>query len=105
MRRAICAGALALAFGLAGCAGFDDAVDNAVAWIDALATQQAINSLKSGVTAFTCAVANVSAVARQIEEGVGAGRSLIGTDGKAYVASSTACAALGGTLGPKAVIP
>jgi hypothetical protein len=105
MKYSVLAGALALAFCLAGCAEFDDSVNKAVAWIDAPATQRAINSLKSGVTAFTCAVANVSAVAQQIEAGVGAGQSIIGTDGKVYVASSAVCAALGGTLGPQAVIP
>ncbi len=99
------AGALALAFSLAACAGFDRAVNGAVAWIDAPATQQAISSLKSGVTAFTCAVANVSAVAQQIEQGVGAGQSIVGTDGKVYVASAAACTALGGALGPTAVVP
>jgi hypothetical protein len=96
---------MALAIALAGCAAFDDAVNSAVAWIDAPATQQAIGSLKSGVTALTCAVADVSAVAQQIEQGVGAGQSLIGTDGKVYVASAQVCATLGGTAGPTAVIP
>ena len=105
MKRVLSAGALALAFGLGGCADFDQAINNAIAFIDAPATQQAIGTLKSGVTAFTCAVADASAVAKQIEEGVGAGQSLIGTDGKVYVASATVCAALGGTLGPSAVIP
>ena len=105
MKRVFCAGALALASCLGGCAEFDQAIDNAVAWIDAPATQQAIGSLKSGVTAFTCAVADASAVAQQIEAGVGAGQSLIGTDGKVYVASAAVCSALGGTLGPKAVVP
>ncbi len=105
MKYAIYAGVLALALYLAGCAGFDETMNKAVSWIDAPATQQAIASLKSGVTAFTCAVANVSAVAQQIEAGAGAGQSIIGTDGKVYVGSSTVCAALGGTLGPLAVIP
>jgi hypothetical protein len=105
MKYAFHAGVLLLAFCLAGCAGFDETVNKAVSWIDAPATQQAISSLKSGVTAFTCAVADVSAVAQQIEAGVGAGQSIIGTDGKVYVGSSTVCAALGGTLGPQAVIP
>jgi hypothetical protein len=45
MRRVFCAGALALAFCLGGCAEFDQAINNAVAWIDAPATQQAIGSL------------------------------------------------------------
>jgi hypothetical protein len=105
MKYALYAGLMALAFCLAGCADFDETVNKAVAWIDAPGTQQAISSLKSGVTAFTCAVANVSAVAQQIETGVGAGQSIIGTDGKVYVASSGVCVALGGTLGPTAVIP
>lgn len=105
MKRAFCASAMALALCLGGCAAFDDAVNSAVAWIDAPATQQAIGSLKSGVTALTCAVANVSAVAQQIEQGVGAGQSLIGTDGKVYVASAAACKAFGGMVGPTAVIP
>ncbi len=99
------AGALALALCLAACGGFDKAINNAVAWIDAPATQQAIGSLRSGVIAFTCAVADASAVAKEIEFGVGAGQSLIGTDGKVYVASAAACAAVGGTLGPQAVVP
>ncbi|MGP8231532.1 MAG: hypothetical protein ACLQL2_02555 [Methylovirgula sp.] len=98
-------GALALAFCLAACAGFDRTINNAVAWIDAPATQQAIGSLKSGVTAFSCAVADASEVAKAIESGVGAGQSLIGTDGKVYVASAATCTALGGTLGPQAVVP
>ena len=101
MKRVFCAGALALAFCLGGCAGFDQAINNAVAWIDAPATQQAIGSLKSGVTAF----ADASAVAQAIEAGVGAGQSLIGTDGKVYVASAAVCNALGGTVGPRAVVP
>jgi hypothetical protein len=105
MTRALCAGALTLAFCIGGCAAFDHAVNGAVAWIDAPATQQAIGSLKSGVTALTCAVANVSAVAQLIEQGVGAGQSLIGTDGKVYVASASVCTALGGAVGPTAVIP
>jgi hypothetical protein len=105
MKHAIYAGVLVLAFCLAGCADFDETLNKAVSWIDAPATQQAIGSLKSGVTAFTCAIANVSAVAQQIEAGVGAGQSIIGTDGKVYVGSSTVCAALGGTLGQLAVIP
>ncbi len=63
------ASAFALALCLAACAGFDQTVNNAVAWIDAPATQQAIGSLKSGVTAFTCAVADASAVAKEIEFG------------------------------------
>ncbi len=105
MKYAIYAGMLWLAFYLAGCAGFDETMNKAVSWIDAPATQQAISSLKSGVTAFTCAVADASAVAQQIEAGVGAGQSIIGADGKVYVGSSTVCAALCGTLGPLAVIP
>jgi len=105
MIRALCAGALALAFCLGGCAAFDNAINSAVAWIDAPATQQAIGSLRSGVTALTCAVANVSAVAQLIEQGVGAGQSLVGADGKVYVASAGVCAALGGTVGATAVIP
>jgi hypothetical protein len=99
------AGALALALSLGGCAAFDNAIDNTVAWIDSAKTQEALTSLKSGATAFTCAVANASAIAGEIEAGVGAGQSVIGTDGKIYVASSAACAALGGTVGPKAVVP
>ena len=46
------------------------------------------------MTAFSCAVADASEVAKAIELGVGAGQSLIGTDGKVYVASAAACAAL-----------
>ncbi len=105
MMKPLHAGALALALCVAACAGFDQTVNNAVAWIDAPATQQAVGSLKSGVIAFTCAVADASAVAKAIESGVGAGQSLIGTDGKVYVASATACAAVGATLGPQAVVP
>ncbi len=96
---------LVLPFYLAGCADLDETLNKAVSWIDAPATQHAIESLKTGVTAFTCAVADVGAVAQQIETGVGGGQSIIGTDGKVYVGSSTVCAALGGTLGPQAVIP
>ncbi len=88
MKYAIYAGVLVLAFFLASCADFDETVNKAVSWIDAPSTQQAISSLKSGVTAFTCAVANVGAIAQQIEEGVGAGQSIIGTEGKIYVGSS-----------------
>lgn len=95
----------ALAASLGGCAEFDNAIDGAVAFIDAPKTQQAFSSLRSGATAFTCAVANVAAIASEIESGVGAGQSVIGTDGKVYVASATVCAALGGTLGPTTVIP
>jgi hypothetical protein len=105
MKHLLLAGALALASTLSGCAEFDDAINGAVAWIDAPKTQQALSSLKSGAMAFTCAVADVSAVAGEIESGVGVGQSLIGTDGKVYVASATVCGALGGTLGPTAVIP
>jgi hypothetical protein len=105
MMKPLHAGALALAVFLSGCASFDSAINNAVAWIDAPATQQAIGSLKSGVTAFTCAVADASAVAKEIESGVGAGQSLIGTDGKVYVASAAVCAALGGTISAQAIVP
>lgn len=103
MKHLLLAGALLVA--LSGCAEFDQVVDGAVAWIDAPKTQQAISSLKSGATALTCAVADASAVAGEIESGVGAGQSIIGTDGKVYVASATVCAALGGTVGPAAIIP
>ncbi len=105
MKHLLLAGAMALASTLCGCAEFDNAIDGAVAFIDAPKTQQALSSLKSGATAFTCAVADVSAVAAQIESGAGAGQSMIGTDGKVYVASATVCAALGGAIGPTAVIP
>jgi hypothetical protein len=105
MKHLLLAGAMALASTLCGCAEFDNAIDGAVAFIDAPNTQQAVSSLKSGATAFTCAVADVSAVAAQIESGVGAGQSMIGTDGNVYVASATVCAALGGGIGPAAVIP
>lgn len=105
MMKSYHAGTLALVLCLAACAGFDQTINNAVAWIDAPATQQAIGSLKSGVLAFTCAVADASAVAKEIESGVGAGQSLIGTDGKVYTASAATCAALGGTLGPQVVVP
>lgn len=105
MKHLLCAGALTLATSLAGCAQFDAAVNDAVDWIDAPKTQQAFASLQSGAKALTCAVADVSAVAGEIESGVGAGQSLIGTDGKVYVASATVCTALGGTPGPVAVIP
>ncbi|HLH13037.1 MAG TPA: hypothetical protein VKV77_14325 [Methylovirgula sp.] len=101
MKYLLLAGVLALG----GCAQFDDAVDNIVAWIDAPKTQQAFSSLKSGATALTCAVADASAVAAEIEHGVGAGQSIIGTDGKVYVASATVCAALGGVVGSVAVVP
>ncbi len=99
------AGTMVLALCLGGCAEFDTAVNGAVAWIDSAKTQQALGSLKSGATAFSCAVANVSAIAAQIEAGAGAGQSMIGTDGKVYVTSATVCAALGGVAGPAAVIP
>ena len=102
---AVSAGALVLALNLGGCAAFDNAIDNTVAWIDSAKTQQALSSLKSGAAAFTCAVADVSAVAGKIEAGLGAGQSMVGTDGKVYVASSAACAALGGTIGPQTVVP
>ena len=105
MKHLLLAGAIALAFSLGGCAEFDAAINGAVNWIDAPKTQQALSSLRSGATALTCGVADVSAVAGEIETGVGAGKSLIGTDGKVYVASATICTALGGTLGPTAVIP
>jgi len=105
MKHLLLAGAMALASTLCGCAEFDNAIDGAVAFIDAPKTQQALSSLKSGATAFTCAVADVSAVAAQIESGAGAGQSMIGTDGNVYVASATVCAALGGAIGPTAVIP
>lgn len=105
MKHLLLAGAVALASSLCGCAEFDNAVNNAVAWIDAPNTQQALGSLKSGATAFTCTVADVSAVAAEIESGVGAGQSVIGTDGKVYAASATVCAALGGNVGPMAVVP
>jgi hypothetical protein len=88
-----------------GCAEFDNVIDNAVAFFDAPKTQQAIASLTSGATALTCAVADLSVVTGEIEAGVGAGQSMIGTDGKVYVASATVCAALGGTVGAAAVIP
>ncbi|MGH6878654.1 MAG: hypothetical protein ACREHV_14930 [Rhizomicrobium sp.] len=105
MQHLLLAGALALATSLGGCAEFDNAIDNAVVFLNAPKTQQAISSLQSGATAFTCAVADVSEVAGEIEVGVGAGQSMIGTDGKVYVASATVCAALGGTIGLAAVIP
>jgi hypothetical protein len=105
MKHLLLAGALALAAMLGGCAEFDDVINSAVAFIDAPKTQQAISSLKSGATAFTCAAADVSVIAGEIEAGVGAGQSMIGTDGKVYVASATVCAALGGTVGPAVVIP
>lgn len=63
MKHLLLAGALALASSLGGCAQFDNAINDAVNWIDAPKTQQALASLKSGATAFTCAVADVSAVA------------------------------------------
>jgi hypothetical protein len=105
MKHLLFAGAIALAATLGACAEFDNAINDAVAWIDAPKTQQALSSLKSGATAFTCAVADVSAIASEIESGVGAGQSMIGTDGKVYVASSTVCTALGGTVGPATVVP
>jgi hypothetical protein len=105
MQHLLLAGAAALAVSLGGCAEFDNAINDAVAFIDAPKTQQAISSLKSGATAFTCAVADASALASEIESGVGAGQSMIGTDGKVYVASEAVCTALGGSLGPAAVIP
>jgi hypothetical protein len=105
MKHLLFAGAMALAFSIGGCAEFDKAINGAVAWIDAPATQQALASLKSGASAFTCAVADVSAVASEVESGVGAGQSIIGTDGKVYVASTTICAALGGVAGPATVGP
>jgi hypothetical protein len=105
MQHLVLAGAISLAALLGGCAEFDNAVNDAVAFIDAPKTQQALSSLKSGATAFTCAVADASAIAGEIESGVGAGQSMIGTDGKVYVSSATVCAALGGSLGPAAVIP
>ena len=105
MKHLLLAGAIALAFSLGGCAEFDAAINNAVAFIDAPKTQQAISSLQSGATALTCPVADVSAIAGEIESGVGAGQSIIGADGKVYVASATVCTALGGTVGPAAVIP
>jgi hypothetical protein len=103
MKLLLLAGALALLLG--GCAEFDNFIDDAVAFVDAPKTQQAISSLESGATAFTCAVADVSVVANEIEAGVGAGQSIIGTDGKVYVASAAVCAAFGGTIGTAAVIP
>lgn len=105
MQHLLLAGALALAATLGGCAEFDSAMNDAVAFVDAPKTQQAVSSLQSGAIAFTCAVADASAVAEEIESGVSAGQSLIGADGKVYVASATVCAALGGSLGPEAVIP
>jgi hypothetical protein len=82
MKHLLLAGAIALAATLGGCAEFDAAINGAVAFIDAPKTQQALSSLKSGATAFTRAVADVSAIAGEIESGVGAGQSVIGTDGK-----------------------
>ena len=69
MKHLLLAGALALAASLGGRAEFDNAINGAVAFVDAPKTQQALSSLQSGATAFTCAVANVAAIASEIESG------------------------------------
>ncbi|MEI9914796.1 MAG: hypothetical protein WDN29_02125 [Methylovirgula sp.] len=105
MKYAIYAGVLVLPFYLAGCADLDETLNKAVSWIDAPATQHAIESLKTGVN-------GVHMRRRRCRRGSTADRDGRGwrsvdhrTDGKVYVGSSTVCAALGGTLGPQAVIP
>lgn len=99
------ASATALALSLGGCAQFDQVVNNATAWLASPQTQQAVTNLKSGVTALVCAISVTSQVAAEVETGVGAGKSMIGTDGKVYVASTSVCAALGGTVAGSAVVP
>lgn len=92
-----------LAMGLlAGCAE----LQQAETFINSPQAQQAVANLKSGATAFICAVANASALALAIEQQPGlAGQSIIGTDGKVYVTSATVCAALGGTVTGQGAIP
>jgi hypothetical protein len=95
--------ALALgAIGLSACAE----LQQAETFINSPQTQQAIATLKSGTTAFICAVANASALALAIEQQPGlAGQSTIGTDGKVYVTSAAVCTALGGTVAGQGAIP
>ena len=85
---------LCLAFGLAGCAQFDQLTTT----LASPRTTQAVANLQAGSRALVCALSTVSAVAGRVEDAVSAGQALVGTTGKIYVASAIVCDALGGTV-------
>jgi hypothetical protein len=68
------------------------------------ATQAAAN-LKAGAVALLCGVNDVAAIASQVEAQISAGNALIKDTQDIYVASSTICGALGGSvISPSVVV-
>ena len=100
-RKLIIIGPVALAIAMAGCSSITTAVNDINALAGALsspsATQAALN-LKAGAEALVCQVADVSALAGQIEkQGLGS-TVLVKDTTDLYVLSAPVCTALGGSV-------
>ena len=98
---------LALAAALAGCSSTGSSVVNAVnsvtGALSSPSANQAAANLKAGALAIVCHVADVSAIAGQIEQ-QGLGSKVLAKDTTdVYAASSAVCAALGGSAVPGVV--
>lgn len=79
---------------LAGCAQINAARD----WLAAPETQAASQVVARWGQAFSCAVANASAVAVEIQKAVDADKAAIDTTGKVLTVSRIVCNQLGGTV-------
>lgn len=97
---------VALAIALAGCSSVTTAVNDINAFTGALSSpsaNQAAANLKAGAEALVCQVADVSALAGEIEkQGLGS-KVLVKDTTDLYTASSAVCAALGGSALPGTV--
>lgn len=89
---------------LCGCAQVASGINQVNGALTSPAANQAVANLKAGAQAIVCSIANISAVATQINADVKAGSAVIKDTQTVYVVSSDVCKALGGTVTGTAVV-
>ena len=67
-------------------------------WFASPATTAAVQNIEVVAEALICEIGSAAALSATIMQQVGAGQSTLGTTNKIYVASSTICSAMGGTV-------